>query len=223
MRLTDVYVDLMAYVAYFARGAAKNKPPYERVAADIHRLVEDIRGKMNRGEISPEDGDPALFAVVAWVDETIMNSRWEHRGQWQRELLQRKLYNITDAGEKFFERLNAIGPHQTDVREVFYLCLAMGFKGQYCHPGDEILIDQLKTSNLKMLIGSSIGIPPLDRDDLFPEAYPVERGGLTTRKGRGGHFSAFALLCLALPVILFLGLYSVYTFILNNIGSSIFG
>ena len=44
MRLTDVYVDLMAYVAYFARGAAKNKPPYERVAADIHRLVEDIRG-----------------------------------------------------------------------------------------------------------------------------------------------------------------------------------
>ena len=80
MRLTDVYVNLMAYVAYFARCAAKNNPPYERVAADIHRLIEDIRGKMNRGEVSPEDGDPALFAVVAWVDETIMNSRWEHRG-----------------------------------------------------------------------------------------------------------------------------------------------
>lgn len=223
MRLSEVYVDVMAYVAYFARCTVKSQPSFERVTADLHRLIEDIRGKISRSEVPPEDGDSALFAVVAWVDETIMNSRWEHREKWQRELLQRKLYNITDAGEKFFERLNAIGSHQTDVREVYYLCLAMGFKGQYCHQGDEVLIDQLKTSNLKMLIGSSVGIPPLDRDDLFPEAYPVEGGDLRESGRRSSRLSAFALFCLVFPVVLFIGIYTVYTFILNNLASGIFG
>ena len=161
----------------------------------------------------------ARFAVFAWIDEIIMNSSWDGRGHWQREQLQRLYYQTADAGEIFFERLNTIGPHQRDVREVYYLCLALGFLGQYCNDGDEYLLEQLKTSNLKLLMGSSIGMPSLDKRELFPDAYPaasVEASAFKTRR----RFSAFTLMCLGAPVALYSILFLIYHFVLNNIGQT---
>jgi len=221
MRLSDCFIELIAYVAYFAVTAGKRQPPYERVRADIERLLSDIKNRCDPAQVPPEELESGLFAVAAWVDETILNSEWEHRGRWQRELLQRQLFNTTEAGEKFFERLNAVEAHQRDLREVYYLCLAMGFKGRYCNPGDELLIDQLKTSNLKLLTGSSMGLPSIERGDLFPEAYPVDRAGSPVEEGSAGRFSKFMLLGLSFPVILFAGLYLVYSFILNSVGESL--
>jgi len=222
MRLTDYFIELIAYVAYFSRTVSKTQPPFERVKEDLRRLINDLQTKMSHLELPADDIDMSRFAVVAWVDETIMNSAWEHKGQWQRELLQRELYSTTDAGEQFFERINSIGPHQREVREVYYLCLAMGFKGRYCHAGDEFLIDQLKTSNLKVLTGSSVGIPSLDKGDLFPEAYPADTE-IPSAKTSRNRISKFVLLGLAFPILLFLGLYAVYAFILNNVGESLIG
>ena len=139
---------------------------------------------------------------------------------WQREQLQRIYYQVTDAGEAFFERLNTLGLHQRDVREIYYLCLAMGFAGQYCNEGDEYLLEQLKASNLKLLTGSSVGIPSLDKRDLFPEAYPVESEEATPLKGKK-RFSAFTLLCIFAPVGLYLILYLIFYFVLNNIGETL--
>jgi type VI secretion system protein ImpK len=98
----------------------------------------------------------------------------------------------------------------------------MGFKGRYCHAGDQFLIDQLKTSNLKVLTGSSVGIPSLDKGDLFPEGYPVD-APIPSVKMQDNRISKFVLLGLAFPILLFLGLYVVYAFILNNVGESLIG
>jgi type VI secretion system protein ImpK len=98
----------------------------------------------------------------------------------------------------------------------------MGFKGRYCHAGDQFLIDQLKTSNLKVLTGSSVGIPSLDKGDLFPEAYPADTE-IPSAKTSGNRISKFVLLSLVFPILLFLGLYVVYAFILNNVGESLIG
>ena len=91
----------------------------------------------------------------------------------------------------------------------------MGFKGRYIHEGDDYLLDQLKTSNLKVLTGSSVDVPSLEKGDLFPNAYPLESATVSQTKPLG-RFSTFNLLCLSFPVILFLGLYLIYTFILGN-------
>jgi type VI secretion system protein ImpK len=96
----------------------------------------------------------------------------------------------------------------------------LGFKGRYIHEGDNYLLDQLKTSNLKVLTGSSLGVPSLEKADLFPEAYPVGSETVSPRKSFG-RFSTFTLLCLGFPVVLFLGLYLIYAFILGNIGDSL--
>jgi type VI secretion system protein ImpK len=196
------------------------QPPFDQVKADIKRLISASEQCLKNTAFSREDYDLARFAICAWVDEAILSSSWKEKGQWQGEQLQRLYYQRADAGEIFFDRLNALGPHQRDVREVYYLCLAMGFAGRYCHEGDEYLLEQLKTSNLKLLTGSSVGVPSLERTELFPEAYPAGPEEVAQRK-RKAQFSTFYLLCLAAPVVLFGVLFVIYRFVLSNIGESI--
>jgi len=217
MRLTDCFIEVIAYVAYFINTVTLKQTPFDQVKADIHRLLSESERHLQDGARSQEDFDSARFAICAWVDETILSSSWDSKGQWQGEQLQRLYYQTTDAGEKFFDRLNTLGPHQGDVREVYYLCLAMGFMGRYCHEGDAYLLDQLKTSNLKLLMGSSMGLPSLDRTDLFPEAYPPESDEASLPQKRFA-FSSLTLICISGPVILYWVLFLIYRFVLNSIG-----
>jgi type VI secretion system protein ImpK len=207
-------------MSYFLKSVAKRQPPYDRVRADIHRLLSQSEGTLKRGLVSEEDYRQAHFAVCAWVDEAILNSPWKEKAQWMREQLQRLHYQTTDAGEEFFERLNRLGPAQAGVREVYYLCLAMGFTGRYCNPGDEFLLEQLKTSNLKLLSGSSVGLPSLERGDLFPEAYQPEAARAAPQQ-KGSFLSLFTLACLAGPIVLFAVLFLIYRFALTGVGENI--
>jgi len=219
MHLTDCFMDLVAYVAYFLKTAATKQPPFDQVRADVLRLLTQSEGCLKKGLFPQEDYDQARFAVCAWVDEVILSSSWNQKNQWQREQLQRIYYHITDAGELFFERLNALGLHQREVREVYFLCLALGFMGRYCHQGDEYLLEQLKASNLKLLVGSSVGLPSLERTDLFPEAHPTDSVEVGPRKQRF-RFSLFTMICLAGPVVLFGLLLVIYWFALSGIGEN---
>jgi len=219
MRLIDCFMNIIAYVTYLGKSGTEKQSSYDHVRADIQRLIAQSESCLENETVSREDYDMARFAVFAWIDEIIMNSSWDGRMQWQREQLQRLYYQTADAGEIFFERLNTLGLHQRDVREVYYLCLALGFLGQYCNDGDEYLLEQLKTSNLKLLMGSSIGMPSLDKRELFPDAYPaesVEAAAFKTRR----RFSAFTLMCLGAPVALYSILFLIYHFVLNNIGQT---
>lgn len=219
MRLSDCFMGVVAYVVYFLKTVGKKQPAYEQVKADILRLLSESEACFKQGHFSQDDYDLARFAVCAWVDEAILNSGWHEKDQWQREQLQRLYYHIADAGEAFFSRLNALGPHQRDVREVYYLCLALGFMGRYCTDGDKYLLDQVKTSNLKLLIGSSVGLPSLERTDIFPEAYPSEPSEVAAPKEKFS-FTPFMLIALGGPVVLFIVLYISYAFILNGIGEN---
>ncbi len=222
MRLTDCFMDLVAYTAYFLKSVEQKQPPYDQVKADVQRILSQSDDCLKRDLFPQADYDLARFAVCAWVDEVILNSPWQEKDQWKREQLQRLYYRTTDAGEEFFERLNQLGLHQRDVREVYFLCLALGFMGRYCHPGDEYLLAQVRSSNLKLLLGSSLGLPSLERADLFPEAY---QSGLAEPviQRRGPRFSLVTLGCLIGPPLLLAVLYFIYNFSLNNVVEHFFG
>jgi type VI secretion system protein ImpK len=219
MRLVDCFMNLFAYVTYLGKSRTENQSSYDQVRADIRRLITQSESCLEDETVSREDYDMARFAVFAWIDETIMKSSWDGKNHWQREQLQRLYYQTADAGEIFFERLNTLGPHQRDVREVYYLCLALGFLGQYCNEGDEYLLEQLKTSNLKLLMGSSISIPSLDKRELFPEAYQAESVEASPLKSRR-RFSPFTLICLCSPLVVYGILFLIYRFVLSNIGQT---
>jgi type VI secretion system protein ImpK len=219
MRLRDSFAELLAYVAYFLKSDIQNSLSYSQVQTDVQRLLSESDAMGRQGQIASEEFDEARFAICAWIDESILNSAWQGRSQWQKELLQRRYYQTTDAGEEFFERLNRLDQQQRGAREIYYLCLAMGFKGRYHQQGDDLLLDQLKTSNLKYLLGSSVGLPALDRTELFPEAYPVESAG-PAAAARQSIFTPVAIAVFISPVLLFGVLFFIYTFILNNIGEN---
>ncbi|BBO81521.1 type VI secretion system protein ImpK [Desulfosarcina ovata subsp. sediminis] len=220
MRLSDCFVELIAYTALVIRPDG-GKVPFDQVDADIRRLITESEGCCQNSGFPSADYDLARFAVFAWIDETVLSSQWEGKGRWLGEQLQRRYYNTSDAGKLFFERLNTIGPHQQDVREVYYLCLAMGFIGQYCNEGDDYLLEQLKISNLKVLTGSSMGLPDLKQTTLFPDAYAPANAQLPAKGPRKRRFSAFTLLCAGTPVLFFGLLFLIYRFILGNIGQSL--
>ena len=218
MRLIDCFIELIAYVAYFKKTANDRQPPFDQVKHDIERLIAVSQNRATQSKASATDYDLARFAVFAWADEMIFSSNWHHKNQWQSEQLQRIYFQTTDAGELFFERLNNIGPHQRDVREVYYLCLALGFSGRFCHEGDEDLLDQLQTSNLKLLTRSAVGPPSVKGELLFSDAYPSATETPRGQDKARSIFSAFSLLGFGFPVILFGALFFIYRFILNNVG-----
>jgi len=218
MRLSDYFINLVAYVAYFIKNLDNQQPSLEQIKSDIQQHINEIEQHVAQNPASRDDFDLARFAIFAWVDETIMNSSWQEREEWQGELLQRVYFQTTDAGELFFERLNSIGLHQRDVREVYYLCLAMGFTGRFCNAGDEHLLEQLMTSNLKILTGSSVGVPSITKTELFPEAYPPDSAEIL-QPGTKNRFSLFTMGSIGFPILLFGGLYLIYWFILNNVSA----
>lgn len=219
-RLSDCFMQLVAYVVNFQDTVATRQPDYGQVKADIQRLMVQSETLCKKSEFAAQDFDQARFAVCAWVDEALLGSGWNHQGLWQREQLQRIYYHTTDAGVELFERLNDLGLHDVEIREVYYLCLALGFKGRFIQQGDEFLLEQLKSSNLKLLAGSPGGIPSLERMELFPEAYPVQAAP-TAQTSVGFRFTLATVLALAGPVLLYGLLYLIYRFALSGIAGKI--
>jgi type VI secretion system protein ImpK len=219
MHLIECFMDLVAYTAYFRKTAGSKQPAFNQVKTDVLKLLARSEEKARKGLFPADDYDQARFVICAWVDEVVLGTEWHHRTLWQREQLQRLIYSTTEAGEEVFERLNRLGLHQKEVREAYYLCLALGFKGRFLKPGDQYLLDQLTTSNLKLLMGSTIGIPSLEDSELFPEAYPSDQPDAHIRQ-RKRRLSPLAMAIMAAPILLFGLLFLVYLFTLGNVGES---
>jgi type VI secretion system protein ImpK len=78
----------------------------------------------------------AIFAVVAFLDESILNLQQPVFAQWPRKPLQEELFGVHVAGEIFFTTVERLLAQQdahdvADVLEVYLLCLLLGFRGRY--------------------------------------------------------------------------------------------
>jgi len=87
-----------------------------------------------------EDVRRVIFAVVAFLDESVLGSRNPAFSDWPRLPLQAELYGHQLAGEIVFQELQKIlartdSLEVADVLEVFYLCLLLGFQGRYAAGG----------------------------------------------------------------------------------------
>ena len=89
-----------------------------------------------------EDTRLATFAVVAFLDESILNSNNPVFADWPRMPLQEELFGGHTAGEIFFQCIDRLlarsdSPHLADTLEVFALCLLLGYRGRYSLSGQE--------------------------------------------------------------------------------------
>ena len=83
-----------------------------------------------------EDIKLAIFAVVAFVDEAVLNTRLPVFADWPRRPLQEELFGHHIAGEVFFKNLQDLlgrsdSQDLADLLEVYLTCLLLGFAGRY--------------------------------------------------------------------------------------------
>jgi type VI secretion system protein ImpK len=113
----------------------------ESFRAQLRQLVAAGQQEARRAGYPDEDVNLALFAVVALVDESVLNSPHPMFADWSRRPLQEELFSTNLAGELFFdyahqalERRDGANPAAlADLLEVFALCLLLGFRGRYTH------------------------------------------------------------------------------------------
>jgi type VI secretion system protein ImpK len=128
------------------------------------RLAEQEAG--SRG-YAQEDVKQVIFAVVAFLDESALSSRNPVFADWARLPLQAEMFGHQLGGEVFFQELqrvlNRSDSHEvTDLLEVYYLCLLLGFKGRYAAGASGELRSIIATvgEKIRRVRGSSAVLSP---------------------------------------------------------------
>lgn len=126
-------------------------------ASTLKSRIADLFEKFDRdGRSAGIDNEKvrlAKFALVAFLDETIISSSWNQKEEWLAEPMQIKLFDTFNAGEEFFEQLHQLRQRSSgnaDILEVYYLCLALGFKGKYQLQSPENLRRVIDDLNLEL-------------------------------------------------------------------------
>ena len=101
----------------------------------LHSIKTAEQAARARG-YADEDIRLAVFAVVAFLDESLLNLRQAVFDDWVRRPLQEEMFGRHVGGEVFFDRLQELlerrdSPEAADVLEVYYLCLLLGYLGRY--------------------------------------------------------------------------------------------
>jgi len=99
---------------------------------------EKMRGWLDRAEASlgqRPDWQLAKYALVAWIDEVMLEAPWDGQMWWKENVLEVELFNQRLAHEDFYLRARDAGSlPQRDALEVFYVCVVLGFRGLYRDP-----------------------------------------------------------------------------------------
>src|SRR5271170_1663269 len=107
-----------------------------QIWAAVRQAEEDAR----RRAYPTDDIELAVFAVVAFLDESILNLRLPVFADWPRQPLQEERYGHHVAGEIFFQNLQKLmtrtDSHDlADLLEMYQLALLLGFAGRYSMGG----------------------------------------------------------------------------------------
>jgi type VI secretion system protein ImpK len=117
----------------------------------------------------------AVFATVAYLDESVLNLQSPVFGDWARRPLQEELFNSHLAGEIFFQNLQKLLNQQdshevADILELHCLCLQMGFRGRYAL-GDAGELGQFLRQSLakiQRIRGAAALMPPVEAPAVPP-------------------------------------------------------
>lgn len=100
----------------------------------IDGMLKELERQGATLRYSPEQVQAVKFALVAFVDETVLDPASPIRDEWEKLALQLKYFGDQVAGIRFFERLEELlrrPAENAEAVEVYYLCMLFGYKGRY--------------------------------------------------------------------------------------------
>jgi type VI secretion system protein ImpK len=119
--------------------SARELPPPDVLQRRISTLFDQMHTKCREAGFTDDDANDAKYAIAAFADEQIFRSQWPGRHQWMAQPLQLLYFRENTAGEGFFRHMARLQaqPQRAHVLEIYYLCLCLGFQGQYAVRGGE--------------------------------------------------------------------------------------
>ncbi|MCA8913059.1 MAG: type IVB secretion system protein IcmH/DotU [Planctomycetes bacterium] len=132
-RLADLCAEVFAFA--FQLRASKDPGAADEVKQKIGNLFSEFEQKARSKDFKPESVQNAKYALTAFLDETVLSSKFPMKDEWAGSPLQLEYFNDFAAGEEFYNKLKTVrggaDNDKPDVLEVFFLCLTHGFKGMY--------------------------------------------------------------------------------------------
>lgn len=214
MRLVDCYIDTLLFTRTLSKCIDQNNPSYDELHETYLRLLSDAEIVANNAGHNTDTFNAGKFAVVAFIDEVLLCSSWPNKSAWQKMPLQRKYFDTTNIGAEFYDHLNKLSKHGPDkeVREVFSLCLGLGFKGKYFNLDDRPKYEEIKAFNLGVLLPDEAK-GNIDKTILFPLAW-----GEAALSGKSSFIPRLNILpaIIGIPLGVFLTTVVIYHFMIDS-------
>lgn len=203
-RLALLYEGILTATVRVQSGRQQVQDP-EHFRTRMKQALREIASTAARKGYSAEDVQEANFAVVAFLDESVLTAD-PCATEWARKSLGEDLFGQRSAGEVFFKRLESLranrdSPSLAEVLEVYYLCLLLGYEGKFAGGSKAEL--QLLMTNLRDRIERIFGRnPEFSPDGALPDE-PVAIA--TPADPLNMQVKLFALAAFVLAVLCFLG------------------
>jgi len=115
----------------------RNRAQHRNVESLRERVIAEIKAFEARAvesSVAPPLVRAGRYALCATVDDVVLNTPWGSQSVWNRQSMVVTFYNEAWGGERFYEILNQLMKNpgrNLEVLELMYLCMTLGFEGQY--------------------------------------------------------------------------------------------
>lgn len=134
--LANCYENAFTVVLRLASVQAQNSTNSQEFRLSIRAALKAAMEQAKSLGYSSEINQLAFFAVVAFLDETVLKAQNPAFADWAQRPLQEEMFGHNRAGEVFFDHFHALlirsdSPETADCLETYCLCMLLGFKGRY--------------------------------------------------------------------------------------------
>lgn len=176
----------------------------------IRKMIAAAAGEGRKLGYSDATTQMALYAIVGFLDESVLNSQDPTFQDWARRPLQEEMFGGHFAGEYFFRHCNELlnqndSAEVADALELHAVCLLLGYRGKYAF-GDNGEISML-VRRIREKIGRIRGQLYLCRVAEAPEVASGRKGDPWVTR--------LLLLTAAMILLVLLG-FGGYWFLLGN-------
>jgi type VI secretion system protein ImpK len=174
LTLMNLCTPVFGYAAVLPRQPQDAQPDYKQFRDEVLTSLKRIESESAQHGIEATDASQACYALCFFMDTQVVSSAWNGATQWATEPLGIVLQRDPEGGVNFFRRLEGFGDREKEVKEVFLVCLALGFRGKFAElePAEQAA----RIGELRQQLVRGIRAEPLEKlPELFPEAYrPAE-------------------------------------------------
>lgn len=134
--LPDLFSEICHVLFYSQRFVVRQSGDvdFQGIYKKLHSLVKAALNKESKHSVNNDFKD-IVYAMVAIIDEIMLNTAWQGKGYWEDNMFEKSFFNTQVAGELIFtimdDLLTSKNNDSVEKAEIYLKLLALGFKGKY--------------------------------------------------------------------------------------------